>query len=235
MLVIEQQLSYIGKRDENQDAYLVKSFDNGDILLAVADGMGGGVMGAELSAKTMELLSVEFASSKEYPLGILEKLTLSINGTLQEMLAGEKGGTTLCVVYYVQSKSKIYYLNVGDSRLSVCSEGVLKSITLDQNSYQAKRLKQDYAEEEDMQKVHKILGITTHADLEALFSDSTWHALGEYDLMVNDRLLLSTDGFHDVLEEGHSCDVIGSGFVQTLADVKASSQDNITLIIAKEI
>jgi serine/threonine protein phosphatase PrpC len=60
MLNILYKDSLIGKKEENQDACLVKSFGNGNMLLAVADGMGGGEMGAELSWRAIELLDEFF-------------------------------------------------------------------------------------------------------------------------------------------------------------------------------
>ncbi len=102
MLKVLYKNSVCGKKDENQDAMLVKEFDNGDMLLAVADGMGGGVMGAELAQKVMSMLDELFDEFTEYPKQKLKQLVYAINDALHEMLDGQKGGATLSVVYYAQ-------------------------------------------------------------------------------------------------------------------------------------
>ena len=110
MLKVLYKNSFIGRKEENQDAFLVKYFDNGDKLLAVADGMGGGVMGAELAEQAIKMLDEDFSKSVKYSLSSkFEDLFYSINTKLKEMLDGKKGGTTLCMVYY--TKSVIHYIH----------------------------------------------------------------------------------------------------------------------------
>ena len=119
MLEILYHDSLTGRvKQSNQDAYLVKPFNNGDMLLAMADGMGGGVMGAELAKRSMELLDALFDEPTDYPLQKLKQAIFVVNDELGVMLDGQKGGTTLCMVYYRQGE--LFYINIGDSRVWLC-------------------------------------------------------------------------------------------------------------------
>jgi len=234
MLKVLYENSFIGRKKENQDAFLVKYFENGDRLLAVADGMGGGIMGAELAEEAIKMLDEDFTKPVNYSLSSkLKDLFYSINTKLKEMLNGEKGGTTLCVVYY--SKGLVHYINIGDSRVWVCRESQCINLTRDQNEYENKRLKNEYTDDEDKRFIFKILGmISTNFEIEEILESEYWSAFGSFQLEVDDLLILSSDGFHDYIKEASFCDDFYRDFNSILRGVKERSTDNITAIITKE-
>ena len=243
MLKILYQESLIGKKAENQDAFLVKSFDNGDKLLAVADGMGGGVMGAELARLAISMIDDFFLKPLAYPQEKLKSLMLRINDAVLEMLAIysletrelkkiQKGGTTLCMAYC--REGMVYYINIGDSRVWVCSNGVIKNLTLDQNEYERKQLENIYTDEEDKRFVFKILGKDSSLVLNDILKSERWSAFGSFELQVDDLLILSSDGFHDYIDKETFCDDFSYDFNSILKGVEEHSNDNITAIIAKE-
>jgi serine/threonine protein phosphatase PrpC len=237
MLNILYKDSLIGKKEENQDACLVKSFGNGDMLLAVADGMGGGEMGAELSWRAIELLDEFFVQEVEYPLQKLKQALFMISDELFTMLNGRKGGTTLCVVYY--SQKKLSFINIGDSRVWVCRNQKIINLTLDQNSYEYKKLNNIYTDEEDKRFIHRILGISSSFQIEEMLESEEWSAFGSFELQESDILILSTDGFHDYMGRGlqsmNSITKYKHEIESMLRKIEAVSHDNITAIIAKEI
>ena len=224
----------MGKKEENQDAFLVKSFNNGDKLLAVADGMGGGIMGKELAHEAIKLVDEEFTNPAEYSLNSkLEELIYSINTKLKEMLNGQKGGTTLCVAYY--TKGVVYYVNIGDSRVWVCRDLETLNLTRDQNEYENRRLKNEYTDDEDRRFIFKILGmVSTNFEIEEVFKSDYWSASGSFELQEDDLLILSSDGFHDYIDKDSFCDEFSYDFNSILKGVEERSNDNITVIIAKE-
>lgn len=234
MLKVLYKESFIGKKRENQDRFLVKYFDNGDKLLAVADGMGGGVMGAELAEEAIKMLNEDFTKPVEYSISSkLENLIYSINTKLKEMLAGEKGGTTLCVVYY--SQTIIHYINIGDSRVWVCRDSKSINLTRDQNEYENKRLKNEYTDDEDKRFIFKILGmISTNFEIEEILKSEYWSAFGSFELQTNDLLILSSDGFHDYVDKESFCNDFFHDFERLLMGIKERSHDNITAIITEE-
>jgi len=243
MLEVLYQDSLIGKKNENQDAFLVKSFDNGDWILAVADGMGGGVMGRELALLAIAMIDDDFVEPLAYPQEKMKRLMLNINTEILEMLSIytveerevekiQKGGTTLCIAYY--KEGRVYYLNIGDSRVWVCSGGMIESLTRDQNEYERKRLENIYTDEEDKRFVFKILGKDSSLVLDEMFKSEAWSASGSFELSIDDLLILSSDGFHDYIDEASFCDDFSHNFQTILEGVEERSDDNITAIIAKE-
>ena len=234
MLTILYNYSLIGKKEENQDISLVKSFNNGDKLLAVADGMGGGIMGKELAEEAIKIVDREFNNSVEYSLNSkLEWLIYAINTRLKEILDGEKGGTTLSVAYY--SKGVVHYVNIGDSRIWVCRDIKRINLTRDQNEYEKRQLKNEYTDDEDKRFIFKILGmISTDFEIEEIFKSDYWSAFGSFKLQADDLLILSSDGFHDYIDKDSFCDNFSYDFNSILKSIKERSDDNITAIIAKE-
>jgi len=235
MLNILYKNSIIGKKRENQDEFLVKNFDNSDKLFAVADGMGGGIMGKELAQEAIKMLDEAFVRPVEYSLlSRLEELIYSINTKLKEMLDGQKGGTTLCVVYY--SQGVVHYVNIGDSRVWVCRDSNSINLTRDQNEYERKQFENIYTDDEDKRFIFKILGmISTDFEIKEIFRSEYWSASGSFKLEVDDLLILSSDGFHDYIDKDFFCDDFFYNFDSVLNGVEERSNDNITAIIAKEI
>jgi protein phosphatase len=218
-------------KEFNQDAYLIKPFENGDFLLAVADGMGGGVMGDILAKRAIEILDNIFDREVDYPLQRLKQALFIINDELNVMLSGQKGGTTLSVVYY--SSSEIFYINIGDSRVWLFRDEEIVNLTVDQNIYEFKKLNNIYTDEEDRRFIYKILGISTNFDIEEILESKIWSAIGSFELKKDDILFLSTDGFHDYMEEKS---LIKSLFWRgsIFQEIEKISHDNITAIVAKE-
>lgn len=247
MLEILYEESMSGKRKNNQDALLTKKFENGDVLLAVADGMGGGILGAELAQEALCILDGLFTVSVEYPRQKLKQSIYEINDALQEVLSvyditekevlyTQKGGTTLSVVYYSKKKYQVSYINIGDSRISLCGKRKLKNLTIDQNKYEENKLKNLPANEEDRRFVHTILGISSSSEIDVVLNDKQWSAFGQKTLYCpEDTIILSTDGFHDYIKQDNFCNDFHTNFWNVLDRVKELSQDNITVIVAKEI
>jgi len=245
MLNIVYQEKLQGKRKYNQDALLIKCFDNGDKLLAVADGMGGGVLGAELAQRAMDELDTIFYAPVRFPHGDLRDAVCKINTVLKEMLYVydiktrkeseiQKGGTTLCVTYYSEKKKKITYLNIGDSRISICGKKELKSLSVDQNKYEEAKLKGEIAEEKNRRFVKIVLGISTNREIDEVLDNEQWAATGQHVLTdTEDTIILSTDGFHDYIKEENFCIDLHRDFPTLLDKVKKESSDNITVIVAK--
>lgn len=247
MLKILYRETLCGSRTYNQDALLVKKFYNGDQLLAVADGMGGGVLGAELAEKAMGMLKTLFDSPVKYPSSDLKKAVYYINKALRNMLSiydlktkekveMQKGGTTLCVVYYNDAKKKITYLNIGDSRVSLCGKRKLKNLSIDQNRYEEKQINAENSKQDDKRIISTILGVSSNMEIEEVLENKQWAAVGQKTLCYpEDTIVLSTDGFHDYINQELFCGDFHSNFWGIFDKVKSESQDNISIIVAKSI
>ena len=233
MLQILYYNSDVGKKKINQDNYIVKVINNG-VLCAVADGMGGGFKGEVLSEIAINILDKKFKVEPKFPLLWLQEVVFKINKKLKSYLKGLKGGTTLSAFYY--KSGKIYFINIGDSKIFICRDNKIIDITIEQNLYMKNILKEEIANVEDKKLVSFILGITSDFEIEELFKDSKWQAIGVKELQKNDFIIISTDGFYEYINRDCFCkDLLNKDFNKMFLEVKNSSHDNITAIIGKEI
>jgi len=226
MLKLIFQDSITGKRESNQDSYLYKELDNETIIVAVADGMGGGIKGEEASKLAIDILDREITKPLEYPLIHLKNIIFTINNEVKLLLDGEKGGTTLSVAYY--NSGKIYYLSIGDSRVWICRDNKVLYLSKDQNLYEFNILKNKKASLDDKRLIFRVIGISSNKEIEAILEDKAWFASGVFEMQKDDILLLSSDGFHDYVV--NPCLDLEISF-DIARDI---SNDNITLIALKE-
>jgi len=233
MLELLYANSFVGKREKNEDAYLVKSFENGDILLIVADGMGGGEIGDILSKKAVEILEKSFTKAESYPLEKLYNALFIVNRDLEDILNGKKGATTLSATYYMAEKRRLFFVNIGDSRVWLCRDDKFLPITIDQNRYEERRFNNLITQKEDKRFLIASLGGSSDIRLKSILSSKKWQAVGYRDLQKDDLLILSTDGFHDYFN--NNCKSLKNSIEDTIEHIKEISNDNITLIVAKEI
>lgn len=130
----------IGKvRPSNEDKALSLIDAQGNILLCVCDGMGGYMKGDFASKIASDIVSAAFKSKRKFMCGLqirlwLRKILKSINYSVYsesqytEKLSGM--GTTLCLALFY--KTKIYVVNVGDSRCYKVEKDRLNQLTKDQ-------------------------------------------------------------------------------------------------------
>ena len=119
------------KRTENQDCFGYKKLDNGMIILAVCDGMGGANGGKTASTLALDAF-LSFCES-ELPLAqdsasiksVLSSAVHKANGDVfraaneNEELRGM--GSTLAAALILENSSELYIVNIGDSRIYAIS------------------------------------------------------------------------------------------------------------------
>ena len=127
-------------RDTNEDSVLTLVNAYGNVLLAVADGMGGHNKGEYASDYTLKKfeeafqnLEEEFTSDKKVNKWIY-KVVKEMNDNLFAKANKEeeyKGmGTTLSLALII--KDRLYLAQIGDSRVYVVSDNKIKQISVDQ-------------------------------------------------------------------------------------------------------
>ena len=125
-------------RDHNEDSVTILSNDNGEYILAVADGMGGHKAGEVASSIATTHLEARFVSldtlgTKEEAIEWLREVTKEINDkifayTFQN--PDSKGmGTTLVVA--IRTRDYVLFGNIGDSSGFVYKNGKLVKVTKD--------------------------------------------------------------------------------------------------------
>lgn len=181
----------------NQDAY---SFDKIAKCFVVADGVGGHQQGEIASQQTVAKLQIaqrELAKESKLTKTIVEqRLVTAINEINKELIAiGNQQqisiGTT--VVSALILDEYLHYAHVGDTRLYVLRNGILRALTKD-DTLKQQMLDEAIVDETIVKQnvpgniVTQAIGIT--ADLDVHY--------GHFLLRSGDLVLCSTDGLHDV-------------------------------------
>jgi PPM family protein phosphatase len=137
-------LSFVGRRNGNEDSCTITQLGESNYFIAVADGMGGAAAG-ELASETIITSSSE---SIKKTFGIksdakdLKKYTtecfIASQGSLAELKQhrpdlSSMGSTLSCMLV---AGDKFVVGNVGDSRVYLLSKGILQQITIDHNYIQ---------------------------------------------------------------------------------------------------
>jgi len=153
------ELSFLGKRSENQDTTV--AITNGDetYLFGVADGMGGNIGGKVASSAVTEKLKNDFynLNGDEFSENELKRILASLYFSAQSELRNiitenpdlEGMGTTLTSVLI--HKNRYVWGNIGDSRLYLLRNGFLERLTVDHT------LVEEFAEESDFEIDEQII------------------------------------------------------------------------------
>ncbi len=198
-------ISQVGGRSNNEDAILIQELapDSqlplGGWVLAVADGMGGRANGEVASSLAIQTLHEVFASGQQPDAAMALKQAYRQANEAIYAAAGEgdddRPGTTL-VTAVVRGKY-VTIANVGDSRAYLLRANQLTQITQD-HSVVAEQVAAGTlppeAERTSPQRNILTAAIGTRPQLERRLP-----AIYEMMLLPEDRLLLCSDGFYDVL------------------------------------
>jgi PPM family protein phosphatase len=230
----ETHIGYVKKA--NEDRYYVKRFQDNTLLFAVADGLGGQAAGDYAA----EILRGKLANLPLIPSGKEEEVLAALAVETDSFLltAGEKDtdlegmGTTLLCVFIRDTLAS--WVHVGDSRLSVYKKGALKQLTQDQN------LARYLVEEGEILPEEVADHYSRNILDQALGSAMEKPETGSVILEPGDILMLSTDGFHNlVLPEQIVTELQNSVELKSIADslvkiaLKRGGTDNITVVMAK--
>ncbi|MFY0688691.1 MAG: serine/threonine-protein phosphatase [Cyclobacteriaceae bacterium] len=131
--------SFIGRRQENQDAVLSCRVSEETFLIGIADGMGG-TNGGRIASHLVVDSIIEFVKgldpseiSEDSLKPILSRCYRSANNKLQDRIAADPElagmGTTLCMI--IIHKGKYAWANIGDSRIYEVDEDGMKLLTVD--------------------------------------------------------------------------------------------------------
>lgn len=206
------------------------------ILLAVADGMGGYDRGDVASKMAIDTLVERVASlDTDDATLVLKQAYRKANELIYEngSAQGEDNmmGTTLVSALVVDSEATI--ANVGDSRAYLVRAGALTQITED-HSLIAEQVRMGVLSEEEAKTaghrniITRALGHRERVDVD----------IYELTLLPDDRILLSTDGLHDFIDEDEMRSILednppdeAPGILVTRA-LENGSNDNATALCA---
>ena len=132
-------LTDVGKvRDHNEDSVIIVKNDNGEYLLAVADGMGGHKAGEVASSIAISHIGKRFrdlgsVGNKEDAINWIKEVVSEANVKIyrytQENPDSKGMGTTIVMALF--TKEFLLFGNIGDSSGFVIKDGKLHKITTD--------------------------------------------------------------------------------------------------------
>lgn len=226
-----------GKRKNNEDSYFIK--EDGSLLI-LADGMGGHAAGEQASRMAIDFLKSWILDSsppskvKKIKAWLLEgvlKANDKIYRAAQEDPDLKGMGTTLSLVLF--KDSKLYYVNIGDSRIYIVEGGRLVQLSRDDSFVNYLVEIGDITAQEARAHPQKNIltkALGTFEELEVEVFDRTQEGI--------DQVLLCTDGLTDVLEEDEISSILQEerpikDRAQALVDraLDLDSRDNITVIL----
>ncbi|MBA2775901.1 MAG: serine/threonine-protein phosphatase [Chloroflexia bacterium] len=231
-------------RPNNEDAILVKSVpsltpgDTGGMVLAVADGMGGHEKGEVASQLAISLLEDLFARDAPDDVALaLKQAYRRANEAIYNQSPAEQDdsrmGTTL-VSAVVRGKYATI-ANVGDSRAYLIRSRQLTQITQDHSLVAEQVAKGVISEEESRMSPQR--NIVTQALGLSETLDRRMPSIYEITLLPEDRLLLCSDGFFDVLQtEDYVTTILGgapqdSVLALTSMAIERGTTDNVSAIV----
>lgn len=187
------QASHIGNRKYNQDR-VAYAYSKGDLLLVLADGMGGHFHGEVAAALAMETFVESFGRDAHIgdPLAFLSDTMQAAHQRIMDMPQKKDHsfpGTT-CVAALIQD-GKLYWGHAGDSRLYLLRKGAVFAKTLDHSMVQM-WLACGVIDEEEARTHPRRNQITNClGGAEDMFSIELGHSV---ELQSGDVVLLCSDG-----------------------------------------
>jgi protein phosphatase len=228
-------MTHTGGRENNEDSILVQPLPPaGDepgqgYLLAVADGMGGYAAGEVASKLAIDLLKDLFARDQPTDSALaLKQAYRRANEAIYRQGAEEQGGQPMgtTLVAAVVRGRYVTIANVGDSRAYLMRANQITQVTQD-HSVVGEQIQQGQLTEEDARKSPQRNMLTQALGTKEQL-DKRMPSIYELALLPEDRLLLCTDGFFDVLNN--------QDYLQLMSgdDPEAAAKDLTSLAIERK-
>ena len=228
--------SHLGnKRKNNEDRYFARQQDDGSLLLAVADGMGG-APGGELAASLAIAAFNEISREALLSPSQLARIAMSGHKAIVDHASSHapmKGmGTTLTAA--LVQEEQVSWVHIGDSRLYRLHKKDLRQLTSDHRFLRRILIDREPTREE--LRRHPLGNMLD----QCLGGPDIELELGTESFFSGDCLLLCTDGLHDELSPEIvtrllAKDATPTEKVGTLVEAAlvAGGRDNITVIVAE--
>ncbi len=225
-----------GRRQHNEDAYLVTSRDD-RCFVAVSDGMGGHAAGETASRIAIDTLDRLLSAADPIDEAALREAFVAANRAVFDAAASDEskhgmGATLVCAVL---NPDTFFAANVGDSRLYLYHDGAIRQVSHD-HSFVAELVRRKLITPEEA-KTHPRRNLITRA----IGTESSVKVdLFSCEWAKDDILLLCSDGLSGSLEEhememllkgSSDLDEICAGMIHRAYE--NGSTDNITVVLAK--
>lgn len=238
----------VGGRNENQDAVVSSALaplgtGEGPLgagrLLAVADGMGGHEHGDLASRMAVDVLREQIEGSTDTDAAaLLKRAYREANNRIHAAGAGETASETSMGTTLVSALVRGKYAtiaNVGDSRAYLIRANRLNQITQDHSLVAEQVAKGEISAADARSSPHRNRLIHALGQRERL--DNRLPNIFEIVLLPQDRLLLCSDGFYDVVPDDDLLRVILGSSAEvaaaTLVDLarQRNTTDNVSAVV----
>lgn len=232
--------SRVGGREHNEDAVLVKAIGSGGqaYALAVADGMGGPEGGEVASRLAIDVLKEHFGEALPADVALeLKRAYRTANDRIWEqspdVSMDRHMGTTL--VAAIVNGPYLTIANVGDSRAYLIRANQVLQITEDHSVVAEQVARGEIGEEEQRNSRQRNMLTAAVGTTERL--DRKLPAIYELNLLPEDRLLLCSDGFYDVIDQQEYAGQLGGGDPNTMSLALTSlaeqrgTTDNVSAVV----
>jgi PPM family protein phosphatase len=222
-------------RDSNEDALLtLDASQDGSILVAVADGMGGHNAGEVASAIAIESLSRFFEAPADLGEAVVQANEAIWDAACADLEKEGMGTTLVCAL--VAAEGEVTIANVGDSRAYAVADGEARLVTVDHtwvtDQVRSGQLSEDEARHSPYRHLlTRSLGATPRVKVD-VFSDLR--------LRLGDALVLCSDGVTTYLEPTDVAQVLSqSHTAQQAAErlvklaVRRGGADNATAVVVR--
>lgn len=222
-------------RKRNEDRYLVMPLNNGGLLAAVADGMGGETSGDKAAQLAVDVLK-EQRSLPEPIDASLASVLKEADAAIARMVVANPAleGMGATVTSVVVADGKVYWAHVGDSRLYLLRNNTLKQITTD-HSFLQTFLDEGTMTPEQVAK-HPFRNVLDQCV--GCSECSPDH--GIFEVIQKDCIMLSSDGLHKYVTEKEILSILSLNdtpkkciSMLISAALKHGGKDNITAIVVK--
>ena len=230
-------LTHIGLvRKSNEDRYFIKKLSDGSVLLAVADGLGGEVFGDYAAEIIMGRLSgihhVSMDKEEEELERLAKDIDIAIHNETEKNPYLKGMGSTL--VGILLRDGFAHWVHVGDSRLYILRDRVLRQVTEDQT------FARFLLEEGEITAEQVPTHYSRHIMDQCVGCGIAEPETGLFEVRDEDLLILSTDGLHKqisfetliyLLNADTSIKTKAQSLLQAAID--AGGKDNISIVIAE--
>jgi protein phosphatase len=224
-------------RESNEDALLtLDASQDGSVLLAVADGMGGHNAGEVASAIAIDSLRHFFEATSELGEAVVQANAAIWDAAGADVEKEGMGTTLVCAL--VAASGEVTIANVGDSRAYAVADGEARLVTVDHtwvtDQVRSGQLSEDEARHSPYRHLlTRSLGATPRVQVD-VFSGLR--------LDVGDALVLCSDGVTTYLEEADLAQVLDqSPTAQQAAErlvtlaVRRGGADNATAVVVRRV
>jgi PPM family protein phosphatase len=222
-------------RANNEDNLLIRKLEDGQVLLAIADGMGGhaaGEIASKIAIDAFQNITLRNQEILSYLANLAEIANANIKDAVLKNPSLAGMGTTLTVA--VINNGKVSWAHIGDTRLYHFRSGSLRQVT-DDHTIPSMLVREGKITIEEARS-HPM----RHVLLQCIGNDQIQLSNGSFDIQEKDVLLLSTDGLHDILDDYKIAAILNlnltlEGKLKFLVDeaLRLSSKDDISVVGAE--